>query len=189
MKQNKNRRRLSITRAICRQTDGSQTDGKKLLQLPFPVMRFDINFPAINQPEVASDTDPFTRLFLTYYCKALSRACFGEYNFHNFERFNVESKGRLKEYSIRFISKKQGIYSKWNKCPVVLQARELALSRVKLYSRCKYTHFLSLSKLFVKPICVATGKIIQSRGISVRQKLISCMKSFENASLYGKTPL
>lgn len=29
-----------------------------------------------------------------------------------FERFNVESKGRLKEYSIRFISKKQGIYSK-----------------------------------------------------------------------------
>ncbi len=69
-------------------------------------MRFDINFPFINQSEVASDTDLFTRLFLTYYCKALSRACFGEYNFHDFERFNVESKGRLKEYSIRFISKK-----------------------------------------------------------------------------------
>ena len=102
MKQNKNRRRLSITRAICRQTDGSRTDGKKLLQLPFPIMRFDVSFPAINHPKVASDADPFTGLFLTNYCKALSRACFGEYNFHDFEKFNVESKERLEiEYSIR----------------------------------------------------------------------------------------
>ena len=66
-------------------------------------MRFDVNFPAGNHSEVASDTDPFTRLFLTNYCKALSRACFGEYNFHNYKIFNVESKERLEiEYSIRF---------------------------------------------------------------------------------------
>ena len=69
-------------------------------------MRFDVNFPAIYQSKVASDTDSFTGLFLTDYCKALSRACFGEYNFHNFEIFNVESKERLEiEYTIRFLSK------------------------------------------------------------------------------------
>ena len=91
-----------ITKATCRHTDGFRTDGKKWLQLPFPVMRFDVNFPAADHSEVASDTDSFTGLFLTDYCKALSRACFGEYNFHDFEIFNVESKERLEiEYSIR----------------------------------------------------------------------------------------
>lgn len=96
------KRQTKITRAICRQADGSRTDGKKLFQLPFPVMRFDVNFPATDHSEVASDTDSFTRLFLTDYCKALSRACFCEYNFHNNERFNAESKERLViEYTIR----------------------------------------------------------------------------------------
>ena len=95
-------RHTKITRAICRQADGSRADGKKLFQLPFPVMRFDVNSPAADHSEVASDTDSFTGLFLTYYCKALSRACFGEYNFHNNERFNAESKERLViEYTIR----------------------------------------------------------------------------------------
>ena len=75
---------------------------KKGYQLPFPVMRFDVNFPAVDHFEVATDTDLFTRLFLTDYCKALSRACFCEYNFHNNERFNAESKERLViEYTIR----------------------------------------------------------------------------------------
>ena len=91
-----------LTEAICRHTDGSRTDGKKGLQLPFPVMRFDVNLPVTDHSEVASDTDSFTRLFLTDYCKVLSRACFCEYNFHDYERLNVESKERLKiEYSIR----------------------------------------------------------------------------------------
>ena len=91
-----------ITEANCRHTDGFRTDGKKWLQLPFPVMRFDVNFPAADHSEVASDTDSFTGLFLTDYCKALSRACFCEYNFHNNERFNAESKERLViEYTIR----------------------------------------------------------------------------------------
>ena len=91
-----------ITKATCRHTDGFRTDGKKGLQLPFPVMRFDVNLPATDHSEVASDTDSFTRLFLTDYCKALSRACFCEYNFHNNERFNAESKERLViEYTIR----------------------------------------------------------------------------------------
>ena len=99
-------RYIKITEATCRHTDGFRTDGKKWLQLPFPVMRFDVNFPAADHSEVASDTYSFTRLFLTNYCKALSRACSCEYNFHDYERFNVESKERLLiEYAIRFSQK------------------------------------------------------------------------------------
>ena len=65
-------------------------------------MHFDVNFSTVKHSEVSSDANRFTGLFLTYYCKALSRACFGEYNFHDFERFNIESKERLEiEYSIR----------------------------------------------------------------------------------------
>ena len=141
MKQNKNRGRLSITRAICRQTDGSRPNGKKWLQLPFPVMRFDINIPAINQPEVASDMDLFTRLFLTYYCKALSRACFGEYNFHNFEIFNVESKERLEiEYSIRFDKNRTLTHNEIN---VLLCVEHESLPSLDFHNfyKCKHTQF------------------------------------------------
>ena len=81
-------RHTTLTEATCRHTDDFRTDGKKLFQLPFPVMRFDVNFPANNHSEVAPDTNPFTWRFLTNYCKALSRACFCEYNFHDFERYN-----------------------------------------------------------------------------------------------------
>ncbi len=95
-------RHTKITRAICRQADGSRTDGKKLLQLPFPVMRFDVNFPATDHPEVASDANPFTGLFLTDYCKALSCARFCKSYFHKNEIMECESKERLViEYSIR----------------------------------------------------------------------------------------
>ena len=94
--------RHTITRAICRQADGSRTDGKKWLQLPFPVMRFDVNFPAADHSEVASDTDSFTGLFLTNYCKALSRAFNCKCEFHKNEFLKSESKERLViEYSIR----------------------------------------------------------------------------------------
>ena len=37
-------------------------------------MGFDVNLPAIDHPEVASDKNRLTRLFLTNYCKALSDA-------------------------------------------------------------------------------------------------------------------
>ena len=91
-----------LTEAICRHTDGSRTDGKKGLQLPFPVMRFDVNLPVTDHSEVASDTDSFTRLFLTDYCEALSRASMGDYDFHKNEIKKSESKERLViEYSIR----------------------------------------------------------------------------------------
>ena len=75
-------RHTTITRAICRQADGSRTDGKKLFQLPFPVMRFDVNSPTADHSEVASDADSFTGLFLTYYCKALSDAFHDKMNLH-----------------------------------------------------------------------------------------------------------
>ena len=81
-------RHTTITEATSRHTDDFRTDGKKLFQLPFPIMRFDVNFPAINHSEVAPDTNPFTWHFLTDYSKALSRARFCEYNFHDFERYN-----------------------------------------------------------------------------------------------------
>ena len=74
---------LKLTGAVCRQADGSRTDGKKLFQLPFPVMPFDVNLSAINHPEVTSDADRSTRLFLTDYCKALSNAFDCKCDFHN----------------------------------------------------------------------------------------------------------
>ena len=92
-----------ITRATCRYTDGSRADGKKLFLLPLTVMRSDVNLSAVNHPEVAFDTDWFTRLFLTYYCKALSRVRFCKNDFHLGEIWKFENKGRLvTEYSIRF---------------------------------------------------------------------------------------
>ena len=93
----------NITRAICRQADGSRTDGKKMVQLPFTVMSLDVNLAAINHPEVASDTNRLAlRLFLTDYCKALSCALICNCDFHKIEILKPESKERLEiEYSIR----------------------------------------------------------------------------------------
>ena len=65
-------------------------------------MRFDVNLPVADHPEVASDTDSFTRLFLTNYCKAPSRVRICNSNFHFTEIKKTENKGRLvTEYSIR----------------------------------------------------------------------------------------
>ena len=92
-----------------RQSDGSRTGGmKKNGQLPFPIMSFDVNLPAINHSEVASDKNRLTRLFLTNYCKALSDAFIMNVNFHKNESKMVESTGRLKQYITRFLSKKTG---------------------------------------------------------------------------------
>ena len=96
------RDRHIITEAICRQADGFRTDGVWKNQLPFPVMRFNVNFPAADHSEVASDADKFTRLFLTNYCKAPSRVRICNSNFHFTEIKKTENKGRLvTEYSIR----------------------------------------------------------------------------------------
>ena len=72
-----------ITRAICRQADSPRTDGRKMVQLPSPVMGFDVNLAANNHSEVASDIDRLaSRLFLTDYCEALSNATESNVNFH-----------------------------------------------------------------------------------------------------------
>lgn len=92
-----------------RQSDGSRTGGmKKNGQLPFPIMSFDVNLPAINHSEVAPDKNRLTRLFLTNYCKALSDAFNENINVHKMKIIAFESTGRLKQYITRFLSKKTG---------------------------------------------------------------------------------
>ena len=106
----------SITRAICRQADGSRTDGRKMVQLPSPVMGFDVNLAAIDHSEVASDTDRLAaRLFLTDYCKALSRVLNCKGDFHNTEIIKSENKERLEiEYSIRLDKNRTDIQDEIN---------------------------------------------------------------------------
>ena len=93
----------NITKATCRQAGGSRADGKKITQLPFPVIGFDVNLAATSHSEVASDADRLAaRLFLTDYCKALSRVLNCNGDFHNNEIIKSENKERLEiEYSIR----------------------------------------------------------------------------------------
>ena len=60
----------------------SERMGLGAAQLSFPIVSLHIDFPAIGNPKMASDTNDFARLFLTDYCKALSRAFFDNNNFH-----------------------------------------------------------------------------------------------------------
>lgn len=111
--------------AICRQADSFQADGMKKCHLPFPVMGFDINLSATNHPIVALDSNWFSRLFLTNYCKALSRAFDCKGNFHYNKVFKTESKERLEiEYAIRFTTKR-GIYSNEINVPLLLKHESL----------------------------------------------------------------
>ena len=100
----------NVTRAICRQADGSRTDGWRMVQLPSPVMGFDVNLAAIDHSEVASDTDRFTaRLFLTYYCEALSNAIESNVNFHFVtNKFGLRALGGSCSTSSAFFQKKTG---------------------------------------------------------------------------------
>ena len=120
-----------ITKAICRQADGSRTDGKKLHQLPFPVMRFDVNFPAADHSEVASDADPFTGLFLTNYCKALSNAFNDDMNFHNkmIDCYLRALGGLHSSTPSVFFQRNRVSIPFENKYPVVIKHRELASSQ------------------------------------------------------------
>ena len=73
----------NVTRAICRQADGSRADGRKMVQLPMSVMSPDVNLAAIDHSEVAADANRLAaRLFLTDYCEALSNAIGLNENFH-----------------------------------------------------------------------------------------------------------
>ena len=72
-----------MTEVICRQANDFRTDGIGSGSLSFTIMSLHIDFPAASHPEMASDEDVvFAELFLTDYCKALSRAFFTDYNFH-----------------------------------------------------------------------------------------------------------
>ena len=124
------KRQTKITRAICRQADGSRTDGKKLFQLPFPVMRFDVNSPAADHSEVASDADSFTGLFLTDYCKALPNAFCDDNDFHIVMiNSNLRALGGLHSTPSDFFQKNRVSIPFENKYPVVIKHRELASSQ------------------------------------------------------------
>ena len=88
--------------------------------------------------------DWLTRLFLTDYSKALSCACFCEYNFHNVtEIINAESAERLIiEYSIRLNKNRTPFHKEIN---VLLYFKHESLPPLALncIHGCKYTYFLS----------------------------------------------
>jgi len=72
-----------VTGVTSRHTGDSRADGIEATQLPFPVMSFHIDLLAINHPEVTSDENSLTRLFLTDYSKALSDALNENVNIHS----------------------------------------------------------------------------------------------------------
>ncbi len=75
-------------------------------QLSFPIMSSHIDFPAVNHPKVSSDQNCLARLFLTDYCKALSRADFNKDDFHLMMNFSgLRARRRPQQYSIRYIKK------------------------------------------------------------------------------------
>lgn len=65
---------MKATEATCRQAGDFRADGTEAAQLPFPVVSFHINLPAVDHAEVASDENGLARLFLIDYSKALSNA-------------------------------------------------------------------------------------------------------------------
>ena len=87
-----------------------------MFQLPSPVMCFDVNLSAVDHSKVASDADRLAaRLFLTDYCKALSRVLNCKGNFHNIEIFKSENKERLEiEHSIRLDKNRTPIQNESN---------------------------------------------------------------------------
>jgi len=127
--------RRIITGATCRQADDSRTDGIRAARLPFPAVSFHIDSPAIDHPEVTSDTDSLSGLFLTDYCKALSHAVRGNNYFHiHVVLCKLRARSGFNSTSSVIFQKKQGIYF-LNKYPDVT-ARELAFSQNHYY-RCE----------------------------------------------------
>lgn len=122
--------------AICWQTDSFQSDGMKKCYLPFPVVRFNINLSSIDHSIMAFDSNWLVGLFLTNYCKALSRAFDCKGDFHKNEVIKTESRERLEKYSIRFTT--NGAFTPIEiNVPVVSKARELATSRLNYLYICK----------------------------------------------------
>ena len=127
-----------ITRAICRQADGSRTDGWRMVQLPSPVMGFDVNLAAIDHSEVTSDTDRFAaRLFLTDYCEALSNADNLNENFHLIMNvLSLRALGGSCSTSSAFFQKNRVLISYENKYPVVISIESLPSLNHNSHSMC-----------------------------------------------------
>jgi len=101
--------RYIITRAICRQADDSRTDGIGATQLPFPAVRLNIDLTAIDHSEVTSDMDSLLGLFLTYYCKALSRTLKFNFDVHWLFILNYsKARSGFNKYITRHIPKQTG---------------------------------------------------------------------------------
>ena len=132
----------TLTRAICRQADGSRADGKKMVQLPFSVMCFDVNLAAINHSEVASDTDRFAaRLFLKDYCEALSNADNLNENLHFLmNSFGLRALGGSYSTSSALVQKNRVSISYENKYPVVSSIESLPPLNRNSHSMCECTN-------------------------------------------------
>ena len=118
----------NVTRAICRQADGSRADGRKMVQLPMSVMSPDVNLASVDHSEVASDTDRFAaRLFLTDSCEALSNAIESNVNFHFVmnNKCGLRALGGSYSTSSAFSSKNRVSISCENKYPVVISIESL----------------------------------------------------------------
>ena len=92
-------------------------------------MSLHIDFPAVSHPEMAYDTNAFAGLFLTDYCKALSRAFCADNDFHNYMIFKrLRTRSGFGSTPSDFWQKNRAFISDENKYPVIL-ARELAFSQ------------------------------------------------------------
>ncbi len=118
-----------ITEAIYRQVNDFRTDGSGAAQLSFPIMSLHIDFPAVDHPEVASDQDAFARLFLTDYCKALSRAFDSNYDDHNNMILKcLRARSGFSSTPSDFYQKNRALISDRNKYPVYTCTRACLLS-------------------------------------------------------------
>ena len=119
-----------MTKATCRQADDSRTDGIGATRLSFPTVGFHIDCLAVNHPEVASDANSLARLFLTDYCKALSRAVLCKDDFHCLMKYSgLRARNGFSSTPSAF-SKKTGYPPRNEKNTLLsVQHRELAFSQ------------------------------------------------------------
>lgn len=119
-----------ITEATCRQANDFRTGGSGAAQLSFPIAGLHIDFPAVNHPEVASHTNHLARLFLTDYCKALSRADFNKDDFHlKMNDSGLRARSGFNSTPSVLVKKNRASFSDENKYPAYIQHRELAFSQ------------------------------------------------------------
>jgi len=124
-----------ITGATYRQIGDSRADGLEAAQLPFPVMSFHIDLLPINHPEVTSDENSPTRLFLTNYSKALSSAFDEDEYFHKMMKLcNMRAWSGLNSTSSALSQKNRVPTSSENKYSVVIKHQELAFSQLHFSS-------------------------------------------------------